>query len=277
MAKTLEQLRTQLGQETGIWFSGTATGGGLGTIIDTNGLAHLDEDDTLVGALAYILAAGGAAPQGEARRITDYDATTQTITVEYNFTAVVGAGDTYEVYKSALSLDEIDEAINQAIRDAWPEVWDPEQVTWTVGVGGEDNHDVGGESGAEPDELVDLWLQDSNVGGGWQWMPRSMWRYVKDSQLVYFERTLAENVDVRALNKVIYEELAATESTTLDEGYLMAAAKYHLYEALAASTGAGHDISHYLDLMNYWGKVAGERKQALALHLERLPVIMRRK
>ena len=276
MAKELQDLRAQLGIETGILLTGDATGGAVGNIIDTNGLAHLEEDDTLNGALALIRTTGdSAAPMGESRRVVGYNAAIQAATVEYNFTAAVGVGDVYEFYRVPLTLEDINETINQAIREAWPMIWNPELVEWNSA--GEDFHDVGAESAGEPDDIVDIWLQDTNVGTGWQWMPRSMWRYVRDTQVIYFERALSNSVEVRALNKLIYAELGVGADTSLDEGYLMAAAKANLYETLAATLGGSHDISRYLDLMSYWGKKADERKQAVALALERVPPILRGK
>lgn len=279
MAKTLEELREQVGREMGVVLSGEATGGAAGTVVDTEGLAHVTEDDGLNGAFVFIREAGGAAPEGEWRRILDYDGGTQTISVEFNFTAAVGAGDDYEVYRVPLTLDELDEAVNQGIRGAWPEVWNPVMEEWTVGVGGEDEHDVGGEAlGGDAEDLVDVWVKDPVGGGlgigGWQLMPRVMWRYERDAQMVYYERDLFAGVYVRVLMKERYQDLGAGEETTLDEGYLVAAAKGHVYEALAGSVGAGHDAGRFLDLMSHWLGVAGERKKAVGLGLERVPAVM---
>lgn len=125
MSKALETLRLELARAVGRIQVGIATGGTTTTLVDTNGLARYTENDALKGALLYIASAGSAAPEGEARRITGYTASTNTLTVEYAFTAAPAASDTYHIYKAPLSLEEWDQAINDAIKGAWPELVEP--------------------------------------------------------------------------------------------------------------------------------------------------------
>jgi hypothetical protein len=98
------------------------TGGSTTTLIDTKlNLStqpdYNDDDDTLVrGTVLVIRTTDGAAPQGEFQRISGYNESTATITVEA-FSAAIGAGDTCMIIHSQFKLEEMVELANQALLD----------------------------------------------------------------------------------------------------------------------------------------------------------------
>ena len=98
-----------------------ATGGSTTTIIDTklaDELADGNEDDIYNGGTAIVVKdAGGAfaAPEGEFSRITDYVATTTTLTVSPALTVAVASGDTVLIAPPDFPLYDILEVLNDAL------------------------------------------------------------------------------------------------------------------------------------------------------------------
>jgi hypothetical protein len=267
MAKTLEELRADLGRAAGLFLGGAATSAGTTVqIIDANGLARITETDFLKGGLAYVRTdAGGAhaAPETEARRITAFTPASDMITVEYAFSAAVAAGDVYEVYRAPLTLEQWDLAINQAIDEAWPEVWRRE-VYMPVATG-VDNYLLPEDAWGVDDVLVQM--TGSLAGWPAQRLPRDHWSVDGTPGLTLSCRLVEKPESGRAIRFVYryrYPALAATESTDLDAGYILAAAKAHLYEMLAGEAGGQADASRYLQLLNFWREQAGLRKMSLA-------------
>jgi hypothetical protein len=95
----------------------TATGGSVSTAIDTK-LADKYDDDGLLGGTLFVIrdaAGAGAAPQGEAQRISANVQDTQTITVDTNFTAAIATGDTIGIAKNVYPLNTLIELANRAL------------------------------------------------------------------------------------------------------------------------------------------------------------------
>lgn len=116
MATALSALLTKLGSDfedpsaTGTVTSGTLTT----TVIDT---ARDEIDDRWNNKWVYIdTDAGGVAPQGQERKITDFANSTGTMTVDIAFTAAPTTGDTYSL-REAFSRAQYVVAINHAIGD----------------------------------------------------------------------------------------------------------------------------------------------------------------
>lgn len=115
----------------------TASGTGSTTaLVDTS---RTESDDEWINSWIRIdTDAGGvgAAPEGQERRITDFVASSDTITVFPAFTAATDTGDAYSI-RQIFSYDEYKKAINHAIRMAhewWPDVTETIYVaTSTVG------------------------------------------------------------------------------------------------------------------------------------------------
>lgn len=118
MAYTLAQLRQELAKTLDSFVTGTATGGSTTTIIDTDLLdSGQYADDHFNGADLYMYdTTDDAAPEGEARYCTDFVQSTGTLTVGKEFTAAVGAGDTYEIYLSC-TVAELNQALMFSVKD----------------------------------------------------------------------------------------------------------------------------------------------------------------
>ena len=108
----------RLGQLT----TGTATGGSTTTIVDSK-LGGAD-DDWNNGAAFVIYDAGGAgaAPESEMKIITDYTASSGTVTVASAWSAAsqVAAGDTYGITTPEYPLQQVIRAVNEALRTLGP-------------------------------------------------------------------------------------------------------------------------------------------------------------
>jgi len=271
MSATLEEIRAELAQSLQLMITGAATGGAVGTLIDTNGLAHVTEDDALIRGILYIredAGGAGAAPEGESRRITDYAQATQTITVEYNFTAAPGAGDTYDVYLMPITLDEWDAAINRAIREAWPQVYSREYKSYQVN--GTGVYPLPNSANAVNRIMVHT--IGTRLGVPAQEIPRHRWEV---------EGTPGTDLTVRlavrlatGLNRRLqvfyaarYPELAAAGETDLDLVYLMPRARYHVHQLLA-TRGAPSDRNYHLQMMAHEGERAERAKVEIQADLQ---------
>ena len=276
MSKLLEVLRADLARSMGRFFTGTADTNAVTTsIVDAEGLARYTETDALKGALAYIRTAGGAAPEDEARWISAFTPGADTITVDTAFGAAVTLNDIYEVYRGPLSKEQWDEAINLAIREAWPEVY--EQAEQEV-------VSTGATEYALANTVEDV-IQVNIVGTAlsdyadlpMQTLPRHLWTtsgVVGASlklQLMPYVDAVSKTLQV--IHKTRFAELAKAEATTLDWIYIKRAGKAHAYEMLAGEAGTQASAGQYLQLMNHWGQRAEQRKMALGKMLLGMPTI----
>jgi hypothetical protein len=267
MSKTLEELRADLARAVSMFFTGTATAnvGGVTKVVDTNGLPVFTEANALVGALAYILtdASGpGDPPQGEALRVVASDGADDFTVVSPGFTSAVEVGDVYELYMNPLSLAEWNQAINQAILEAWPDVWAIESTDLTTAA--TDRYPL--PTDAEGVLEVNFRGLGPLAGYGAQPIPRGLWRLegTPGTDLNLHLRNAVEGGHELAIRyKAPYAELAAAESTDLDYSYLMLSGQAHLYGMLQGESGAGAESERYLQLMDYFRKEAKERKRAL--------------
>lgn len=100
-----------------------ATGGSTTTAIDTklaDDLGESNEDDIFNGGTVIVIKdAGGAnaAPEGEFSRITDYDASTQTVTFSPALTTAVASGDRVMIVPPDFPLYDVVEVVNDALRN----------------------------------------------------------------------------------------------------------------------------------------------------------------
>ena len=120
---TLFNAVLDLANELAILRVSTATGGSTTTIIDTK---RTESVDAFNGGTAFIITdAGGAsaAPEGEWSRITDWNATSKTATIDA-VTAAVASGDTYGFATGAFPLDVLISAINHEIVKYKQPLWD---------------------------------------------------------------------------------------------------------------------------------------------------------
>lgn len=132
----LKVLRQRVVRGLGLYKNGTATGGAVGSLIDTN-LLSLFDDDFFVGCgivITYDVGGAAAAPEGEKRIIKDSVKSSGTVLVFPDFTIAPANGDLYDIYRG-LSVDDVEDAINEAVRMAAAGFWKPvvdTSLTWTA-------------------------------------------------------------------------------------------------------------------------------------------------
>ena len=119
--RTREQLRQHVGYALGaIYVSSASSNGTTGTLID-NTLA-IGGDDTFNGK--WIRFTSGD-DENAIRRVTDYTASSYTLTILPALSATSTSGDTYEMWDDEFPPARIDDFINQAIIDATGHAYDP--------------------------------------------------------------------------------------------------------------------------------------------------------
>lgn len=122
---TLDTLVERLAGQTGFYVKGLATGGSTTTIVDSV-IQNFDSEDTkkIIGKWANIYFDAGAAagaPENEDRKINAV--TTTEITVDHAYSAAVVATDGYEIMR--FRRRTYVEAIQQALRESWPTLYQP--------------------------------------------------------------------------------------------------------------------------------------------------------
>src|SRR3990167_11000316 len=107
---------------------GTATGGAVGTVVDSAYAipgATTDHFDFRIVKIATDAGGAGAAPEGEVRYLSEggYTAATGTFATEVDFTAAPASGDTYEVHEIHPTV--IDNIIKAKVRNIYAPTFFP--------------------------------------------------------------------------------------------------------------------------------------------------------
>jgi hypothetical protein len=116
---TLFEVLVQTARALEALHENSATGGSTTTIVDTKLTILGWNDDDFNGGTAFIIrdaGGAGAAPENESRFITDYVASTGTVTVDA-FSAAVAAGDWYGVTLNRYPRGAMVSKINEALRE----------------------------------------------------------------------------------------------------------------------------------------------------------------
>lgn len=119
MTETLSNLTYRVARELGIVTWGTATGGAVGTLIDTNDRTEVD-DYWNGGTLWLLRDAGGAsaAPEGELQVVSDFANSTKTVTFRSNMTVAPATGDNYAIADKRFPFSTLVQVVNMALQDA---------------------------------------------------------------------------------------------------------------------------------------------------------------
>ena len=119
--RTREQLRQHVGYALGaIYVSSASSNGTTGTLIDNT--LVIGGDDTFNGK--WIRFTSGD-DENAIRRVTDYTASSYTLTILPALSATSTSGDTYEMWDDEFPPARVDDFINQAIIDATGHAYDP--------------------------------------------------------------------------------------------------------------------------------------------------------
>lgn len=100
---------------------GTATGGSVSTLVDTND--RKEADHYWRGGTIWVLrdsAGAGAAPEKEYGIVSAFANSTSTLTLRSAVTAAIASGDTYAVCRKRFPLPTLIQKINQALIDMGP-------------------------------------------------------------------------------------------------------------------------------------------------------------
>jgi len=131
VAPTLFDLTVMLARKLSALSEGVATGGSVSTLIDTLFLTHVD--DFFNGGTVWVIQAGGVAPEGEAKRISDFVQSTATATLETALTTTLAAGDLYGIAGARYPLNYLIGKINQALVDMGPIPYSDISITSVAG------------------------------------------------------------------------------------------------------------------------------------------------
>ena len=227
MALTASRIMQRAYRELGMLTDIIATGGAVGSIIDTN--SRFTADNAMLNGTAFVvLDAGGAgaAPQGEYRTISGYTASTETFTVGTDFTVAVASGDYIGLARSTIPALQMFQALQDGLQDlGYIDLIDTsittaaEQDEYTLPVG------------LKYDEPVDVLMQgttsDSNAN-----LYESIRQYVKIFPAAPGSTGILEARDLAAgyLLKIIYRGThpmltvhSSVISETIPEGLAVAA------------------------------------------------------
>ena len=118
MAVTLSSVAVAAWRELGWGYVVKATGGSTTTLVDSNTL-ETATDAKKGGTIIVVYDAGGAsaAPEGEFSRISAFNAGTFTFTVDAALTAAIASGDRVMIANPKITLQNMIDAINGALRD----------------------------------------------------------------------------------------------------------------------------------------------------------------
>lgn len=175
---TLFDLTHQLARLLGSVTEGVATNGSTTTIVDTVERTEADDFWNLGSAwILYDAGGAGAAPQGEYSVITDFTASSDTITLRTTLSAAVAVGDRYAVaglrYPLQILIQKVNEVLstipivkndittitianNQTEYSLPADVWDLKEV-WL-------QTDVDDSDDTRPEKLFDYHIQKSATG-----------------------------------------------------------------------------------------------------------------
>lgn len=185
MAYTLANLTFAISQRLGQVYNGVATGGSTTTIVDTVGLARFRDDFFNDGGpgTAWIRYVDGAAtlPEGDFARITDFDNSSATATVE-TLGGTVAAGHRYALANSRYPLDDIIEAVNKTLRERRMWVLTTDTSITTAAAQTEYNLP------AKIQDLREVWIQDITTDSD-----NNLWRKIEIPWSI--EKTASDTVD----------------------------------------------------------------------------------
>ena len=119
--RTRAQLRQSIGYNLGAVYVSSSSSGGTTTTIVDNTLTGGDDDHN--GKWVVFNDADGTS--GQVTRVSDYVASSTTLTVSPAIAASSATDDTYELWDDIYPPARIDDFINQAIMDATGHAWDP--------------------------------------------------------------------------------------------------------------------------------------------------------
>lgn len=245
-----------------------ATGGSSTTVVCSNLInwPDLSVDDALNRGTAFIIAdsaGAGAAPENETARITDYTASTGTVTVATgDFSAAPASGDTFGV--TAVPRYELYQSLNAALRDLG---YIPQEDISLTTAASTREYTI---PAAAKKDLRQVWTA-TRTSRPYDWDERHFW-YQRDATSTYdlvFREQPATGYLIRLVYTAPHAKIDADSDTINDVvplDYLVWKAAYHIYRQRLHHTGK--DDKRWTGLMN---EAAEYASQALIKHPIKLP------
>jgi hypothetical protein len=241
-----------------------ATGGSSTTIVDS-GLGG--SDDEWNGGTAFIITdAGGAsaAPENECGRVSDYVASTGTLTIRTSdLTAAPASGDTYAVCK--VPRHELYQAVNAALRDVGPLAYEDDTTLDTAA-----NTLEYTLPAAARYDVRQIWIA-TNTTTPYDYQENHYWRVIlnKTTYNLIFTAEPPASRNIRIVYCAKHAEVktaSATIDATAPYDYVIWRAAYHTYRRRQHQVG--REDNKWVGLMNEAAEYAA---QALQKHPILLP------
>ncbi len=204
LSELLQRVYDNLGQ----FQISTATGGSTTTVVDTKQNNTQNEDDTWNEGYLFIISADGAAPEGQFRRISGYDDSAGTFTVDTAFTVAPASGDKYGWANNYFPLYTVINRCNAALKDmgAIAQV----DTTTLDSADNKTEYAIAATWKKYPPFAIDYQTNtgDSNDN---QWEPIPHWRYVPSTagNAAMIEiKQLTSGRDIRVWYKDVHADLS---------------------------------------------------------------------
>lgn len=228
--------------------SGTATGGSTTAVADTG----RDEEDDYWNK-AWVTVTDTSGSDIETREVNDFANSTGQMDVLRAFSFTVASGDTYELHQK-LSVDELNEAINSAIRRARGKIFTKNSATTTSSAS---TYDYTLSTAATRVYRVELQADTST--STYPYYKQRKWR-LRDgasTPTLEFDEEIDGGYTIRYYYLTEESELTAdSASTSLPLDYIYAAARSECYEILSSEAEDDNEFRRYMTKADDWDKKA---------------------
>lgn len=216
MSFTLSDLLQAAYTELGQLQAANATGGAVESLID-NRLAGIGHDDDWKDGALFIIAADGAAPEGEYARISAYDASEGEFSLAETLTAAVTSGDLYGLVSGYYPLHTMVELANAGLR-ALGDIPLVDTTTLDTAVG-KTEYATALTWQRRPPVMID-YQSRTGEGSANQWVRVHDWEYVPasagESGLIIFQRELPAVRDLRVWYVDAHPRLSAYDDVVAE-------------------------------------------------------------
>jgi hypothetical protein len=191
MADTLFDAIRELGRILGSSRTGLATGGTTTTIADTR---RTEADDVFNDGTALVLTAGGAAPEKEARRISDWAQSGGVATVDTAFSAAPEAGDRYMYILPKYPLDWMIDKINSVLTKERIVAIDDTSLDIVA-----EQTEYALPTGYDRSNLRQVWVETNDDANKPEWMRMMNWHveYNGSTHLLILDTRIETSIDNR--------------------------------------------------------------------------------
>ena len=283
---TFYDFRAEIATQMDLYYSGVITGEDAGfTYIEDSNLLRFANSNVLVGGHLFTAKDAGlggwrdvqwrpivsfspyvSEPEAQPRIGVEYP-----LTLDDDETTLVG--DMYEVFR-ALTPDQWDKAILDAVKSAWPMIFEIRRIAPTSTLGGGYAFPTD-----EFDEIREVRVRDpiNWPDYGEQPILPSLWRVEKSqtdkSPTLHFMHPLSDDIQLSDIlcyvsGRYVIDDITATDSyPRMDHAYLTYQSKANAYGILADETQRQAVHGNYMTQAQYSQELADRRKVEVYNHL----------